>query len=190
MPATVRRNSLTGSFNPEENFLSASRLKSPVLKLGRVRSWKFVYRSPPRIEQVNNQGLLKFNRQAHKLIVRKLPKFHEEILENDPLKNSKIIENINFFREQEKRKQDLNESQAKTLDRTRVSTDQFEVSRVLVNLNQSRNPEQINMSRSLSCSYARLDSSRLSVIDGLKSGEGLYRSIIRQEGNLLESRVV
>jgi hypothetical protein len=46
------------------------------------------------------------------------------------------------------------------------------------------------MSRSLSCSYARLDSSRLSVIDGLKSGEELYQSIIRQEGNLLESRVV
>lgn len=90
-PTTVRRNSLTGPFNPEESFLSASRLKSPALKLGRVRSWKFIYRSPPRIEQINNQGPLTFNRQAHKLIVRKLPKFHDEILENDPLKNSKII---------------------------------------------------------------------------------------------------
>jgi hypothetical protein len=30
----------------------------------------------------------------------------------------------------------------------------------------------------------------MSVIEGLKSGEELYQSIIRQEGNLLESRVL
>ena len=121
-----------------------------------------------------------FNKQAHKLIVRKLPKFREEILENDPLKNSKIIENINFFREQEKRKQGLNDSHGKILEKTRVSNDQFEVSRVLVNLRNSKNLEDLKMSRSMSCSYVRLDSSRLSIIEGLKSGEELYQSIVKQ----------
>ncbi len=67
--------------------------------------------SPTRVEQVNTEEPLTFTKQAHKLTVRKLPKFHEEIRENDPLKNSKIVENINFFREQERRKLGLNESQ-------------------------------------------------------------------------------
>jgi hypothetical protein len=96
----VRRNNSESSMNPEQPSLSSSRFNSPSLKLGRIRSWKFIYKSPTRVEQGNTEGPLAFNKQAHKLIVRKLPKLHDEIHEDDPLKNSKIIENINYFREQ------------------------------------------------------------------------------------------
>jgi hypothetical protein len=75
--ASSRTNFIIGSFNPEESLLSASRLNSPTLKLGRVRSWKFIYKSPPRIEQPKSEAQLAFNKLAHKLVVRKLPKFHE-----------------------------------------------------------------------------------------------------------------
>jgi len=59
------------------------------------------------------------------------------------------------------------------------------VSRVLVDLRGSKHPVDLKMSRSLSCSYKVLDSSRMSVIEGLKSGESLYQSMVKHEGPLM-----
>lgn len=72
------------------------------------------------MERVNAEEPLSFNKQAHKLTVRKLPQFHNEITQDDPLKNSKIIENINFFREQERKKVELSESQINTNEKSKV----------------------------------------------------------------------
>lgn len=135
---------------------------------------KFIYQSPSRVEQANKEEPLAFSKQAHKLIVRRLPKFHNEITQDDPLKNSKIIENINFFREQERKKLELNESQINTPEKSKVCNDQFEISRVLVDLKTTQNPEGLRASRALSCSYKKLENSRMSVVDGLKSSESLF----------------
>lgn len=106
------------------------------------------------------------------------------------MKNHKIIENINFFREQEKRKSELTLSQVNGLDKSKVYNDHFEVSRVLVDLKDTKHPNELRMHRSLSCSYKALESSRMSVIEGLKSGESLFQSMVKQEGPLFSSRVI
>lgn len=56
------------------------------------------------------------------------------------MKNSKIIENINYFREQHKMKSRLNESQVSTNQKSRVYNNEFEVSQVLVDLKTSKPP--------------------------------------------------
>ena len=121
--------------------------------------------------------------------MRKLPKFHNEITQDDPLKNSKIIENINFFREQERKKIELSQSQINTNEKSKVYNDQFEISRVMVDLKTTQNPEDLRMSRSLSCSYKKLESSRMSVVEGLKTSESLFQSMVKKSGGLNESRV-
>lgn len=112
--------------------------------------------------------------------MRKLPKFHNEITQDDPLKNSKIIENINFFREQERKKIELSQSQINTNEKLKVYNDQFEISRVMVDLKTTQNPEDLRMSRSLSCSYKKLESSRMSVVEGLKTSESLFQSMVKK----------
>ena len=56
----VRSNYFNSSLNPEEKSLNVSRFVSPALKLGRVKSWKFTYQSPPRIENLPDEKPLAF----------------------------------------------------------------------------------------------------------------------------------
>jgi hypothetical protein len=89
-------------------------------------------------------------------------------MENDPMKNSKIIENINFFREQEKKKKGLTDSKNSNLEGSKVYNDQLEISRVLVSLKESKHPSEFKLNRSLSCTFKRMDSSTFSAIEGLR----------------------
>lgn len=157
----------------------ASRFSSPTLKIGNIKSWRFIYQSPSRVERRIIVEPLTFRKQAHKLTVRKLPQFHNEIKEDDPLKNSKIIENINFFREQERKKNELTQSQIHSNEMSKAYNREFEISRIMVNVKSSQSPILVRTTRSVSCTLNRLDGSRMSVINGLKSSESLFHSIVQ-----------
>ena len=93
-----------------ENKMTASRFVSPSLRMAKIKSVQFDYKSPSRAEKVQNEEQLNFNTQTYKLVVRKLPKFHQQIYDDEPAKQSKIIQNISFLREQEKNKEELGQS--------------------------------------------------------------------------------
>lgn len=56
----IRTNYFNTQLNPEEKSLNISRFVSPALRLGRVRSWKFTYQSPTRVENLDDDKPLAF----------------------------------------------------------------------------------------------------------------------------------